>query len=302
MLWGLKNLFQRRDPPPRPDRLPLLHVPDVQGKTFVFICGLHRSGTSLLHRLLRDHPAISGFANTGVPEDEGQHLQTVLPRDQDLGGVGRIAFAANGHLSEVPLEKALPIRNALLGQWCRHHDLRKPVLVEKSPPNILRSRLLQSAFPGARFLFIVRHPIPASLSTQKWKSKLSLAELLRHWDTAHKIMLTDLPHLEHSLVVRYEDLVADPGATLGQIWLWLQIEQYEPLEAVADRNADPLREWADTLCEDDGHAGFPDNSAGAPSSVFGYSLSPPFVRARDAGGSTLNDLQATARTKAIPAQ
>ena len=45
----------------------------------VFVGGLHRSGTSLVHRCLALHPAVSGFSGTGVPEDEGQHLQTVYP-------------------------------------------------------------------------------------------------------------------------------------------------------------------------------------------------------------------------------
>lgn len=281
--WGLKNLFRRHDPPRRSNSVPLLHVPDVTGKTFVFICGLHRSGTSLLHRLLRDHPAISGFANTGVPQDEGQYLQTILPTDRDLGGVGRIAFAANGHLTEISIEMALSVRNTLLGQWCRHHDLRKPVLMEKSPANILRSRFLQSAFPGARFLFIVRHPVPVSFSTRKWRSRLSLAELLRHWDTAHKIMLADRSYLSHSHIVRYEDLVADPAAHLGRIWRWLNLDQNEPREAIDDRNTEPFRAWADMHCANDVHAGNLDNSASAPCSVFGYSLAPPYVRVRDEG-------------------
>jgi len=48
-------------------------------RQYVFIAGLHRSGTSVLARCLREHPQISGFRNTGVPEDEGQHLQDVYP-------------------------------------------------------------------------------------------------------------------------------------------------------------------------------------------------------------------------------
>ena len=47
--------------------------------TYVFVGGLHRSGTSLLARSLEAHPSVSGFRDTGVPEDEGQHLQSVYP-------------------------------------------------------------------------------------------------------------------------------------------------------------------------------------------------------------------------------
>ena len=45
----------------------------------VFVGGLHRSGTTPLTRCLAAHAQISGFAHTGVEEDEGQHLQTVHP-------------------------------------------------------------------------------------------------------------------------------------------------------------------------------------------------------------------------------
>ncbi|MEI2612689.1 MAG: hypothetical protein V9G20_28950 [Candidatus Promineifilaceae bacterium] len=55
---------------------------------FIFIGGLHRSGTSILFKTLRDHPQISGFYNTQVPEDEGQHLQTVIPPAKAFGGPG----------------------------------------------------------------------------------------------------------------------------------------------------------------------------------------------------------------------
>ena len=46
---------------------------------FVFLAGLHRSGTTLLARLLAAHPEVSGFSGTGAPADEGQLLQSVYP-------------------------------------------------------------------------------------------------------------------------------------------------------------------------------------------------------------------------------
>ena len=60
---------------------------------FVFLAGLHRSGTTLLARLLAAHPEVSGFSGTGVPADEGQHLQTVYPAAKVYGGPGRFGFA-----------------------------------------------------------------------------------------------------------------------------------------------------------------------------------------------------------------
>ncbi len=52
---------------------------DVGRHSLAFIAGLHRSGTTPLTRLLAAHSEVSGFSNTHVEEDEGQHLQQVYP-------------------------------------------------------------------------------------------------------------------------------------------------------------------------------------------------------------------------------
>ena len=58
------------------------HSSAAIGRRYVFVCGLHRSGTSLITRSLMDHPEVSGFRDTGAIEDEGQFLQTVLPLER----------------------------------------------------------------------------------------------------------------------------------------------------------------------------------------------------------------------------
>ena len=37
--------------------------------------------------------------------------------------------------------------------------MSEPVLVEKSPPNLVRTRFLQALFPDARQIVVTRHPI-----------------------------------------------------------------------------------------------------------------------------------------------
>ena len=74
--------------------------PSPRERRLLFVGGLHRSGTSLVHRCLTRHPEVSGFSGTGVPEDEGQHLQTVYPPAYAHGGPGRFGFDPDAHLTE----------------------------------------------------------------------------------------------------------------------------------------------------------------------------------------------------------
>src|SRR5438094_737096 len=67
----------------------------IKDHNFIFIAGLHRSGTTMLQHILREHPDISGFKDTGAPEDEGQHLQDVFPAVRDYGGPGRFCLSAD---------------------------------------------------------------------------------------------------------------------------------------------------------------------------------------------------------------
>src|SRR5262245_48742926 len=104
---------------------------------FLFISGLHRSGTTLLAQCLREHPEISGFRDTGVSEDEGQFLQTVYAPGVEHGGPGKLAFDPATHLTEDSPLITEENRRKLFTDWARYWDLERPVLLEKSPPNLM---------------------------------------------------------------------------------------------------------------------------------------------------------------------
>jgi hypothetical protein len=197
---------------------------DASKHRFVFIAGLHRSGTSFFHKALQQHPAVSGFSNTGVPEDEGQHLQTVYQPGIAFGGPGRFAFHPAAHMDETsPLCNRDAVQK-LFSEWAPYWDLRKSVLMEKSPTNLLKTRFLQGLFPNSWFIVILRHPIAVTLAT--FKNGGDLDEAIRHWLHAHSIFHMDRCKLRNVHVVRYEDLVSDPQGVLDRVFRFTGLEPH----------------------------------------------------------------------------
>lgn len=218
----------------------MLHMNDHQ---FVFIAGLHRSGTSLLFQGLREHPEISGFRDTGVPEDEGQHLQSVYPPAFQLGGPGRFAFAGGAHLTEESSLVSPKNREKLFSQWRPFWDLQKPWLLEKTPQNLVQTRFLRAMFPNSRFIVMLRHPMAVACATQRW-SRTSLHELVNHWVYAHELFENDRRHLEHVLVLRYEEFVAAPEQAFEQIYEFLGVPYCAPsLQVRSDVNRKYFARW-----------------------------------------------------------
>lgn len=262
-----------------PKKRPLETTPDVEGNRFVFVAGLHRSGTSILHRLLRAHPDISGFANTRVPEDEGQYLQSVYPREAEAGGPGQFAFDPRAHLTEVSPLVSDANRGKLLREWAPYYELDRKFLLEKTPTNLIRSRFLQALLPGCRFVFIVRHPIVSGLSTFAWtrRSGIGLGEVLAHWTTAHRLFLDDLSHLHDWTLIRYEDLVADPAGVMADTFGSLGLDAVSQTEAVRDRNPRYFDKWEHAVSDKDEVLASLNTSDHEICAKFGYRLSQPYV-------------------------
>lgn len=195
----------------------------MENKIFIFISGLHRSGTSLFYKILDTQENFSALTNTNEIEDEGQFVQSVYLPAYNYGGVGRFGFNKESQLNETSILINDKNRNKLFKEWSKYWNIEKKYLVEKSPPNILKSRFLQEMFPNSYFINITRHPIATSLATKKW-SKTSLDSLIDHWIVCHKIYNEDKKNLIRSINFKYEDLIDNPEKILKTISNFLKIK------------------------------------------------------------------------------
>ena len=213
---------------------------------FLFINGLHRSGTSILFKWIKAQKNISGFSNTGVVEDEGQHLQSVYLAANNYGGPGKFGFRKQAYLDENSNLISEVNRMKLFKQWSMYWDLNNSILVEKSPPNIIRTRFLQAMYPNSSFLTITRHPIAVSFATQKWSNN-SLDRLIKHWIICHEAYRRDQELLKSKFLIKYEDFCSDPKSTVDDISMWMDAEIIIPdvVEAVKNMNGKYFKMWED---------------------------------------------------------
>jgi hypothetical protein len=219
----------------------------MRDRKFVFICGLHRSGTSIFFKCLREHPLISAFTDTGVPEDEGQHLQSIYPPAKFYGGAGKFGFAPDAHLTETSPLVTEENRMRLFSEWEKYWDTEKPIFLEKSPPHLITTRFLQAIFPNSYFIILMRHPIAVSFATQSHmdlKSRSTIRSLINHWVHCHEIFNSDKVHLKNYMVVKYERFVRDTSSTLGEIYDFIDVEKDIINERIiSDINEKYFKKW-----------------------------------------------------------
>lgn len=149
--------------PPRSHEYEYLDKIRQTGK-FLFVTGMHRSGTTFLARYLCEHSDASGFRDIPGVMDEGQFVQSVFPTDTDFGGMGFFGYHPRSRMTEAVGRRAADIGVSLLKDWLVYLDRDAKAFIEKTPSNFRRSRLLASVFPQASFLHIVRHPVATALA------------------------------------------------------------------------------------------------------------------------------------------
>jgi tetratricopeptide (TPR) repeat protein len=184
----------------------------------VFVCGMYRSGSTLVERVLGAHSGVvSGGELDLLPRLVMQQLQ---PFPQAVGNLTSEAAARLADAYRKGLRRQLP--DAGSGR----------VVTDKRPPNFLFIGLIRRLFPDARVIHTVRNPLDTALSIYMHHLDPRLApyacdlgsighyylqyrRLMSHWQAA-------FPGLIHE--VDYDELVADPEPVIRSMLEFLELD------------------------------------------------------------------------------
>ncbi len=185
----------------------------------LFIVGFPRSGTTLLEQMLGCHPKVTTCGE----------LETVLGRE-----TGRPDYPEN-IASCLDLERQVTLslwRADYLAQLSQHIDpaRQSQYATDKLPLNLMRIGLIRLLFPEARIIHVVRHPLDAVLSAyftpflfgNEWSHRLpdTAQMFVQSWHHAQVMRPLAGAHFSS---VRYEDLIAEPEATLRGVLAFLDL-------------------------------------------------------------------------------
>lgn len=197
----------------------------ISSKRYLFVSGATKSGTTLLASALGLSEKISFLTNIHGKQEEGQWVQDVYKWGNGNNGL-REAY----HMTEKHPLAYVDNRIRLFRLWSRFWDLSKPILAEKSPHNIIKTRFLQALFPDSKFLILVRNGI-VQVTGEALQEKRSPLICCREWVRAYQMLIRDLPCLHEYHIVRYEDMTNDIEATFDRICRFINI----PTVKIEDR-------------------------------------------------------------------
>ncbi len=196
------------------------------GYSPIFIGGLQRSGTTLMRLLLNSHPHIACGPESKLFQ-QNNRLEGIYT---DLRTIWPTILSPHYEFDPHMVDQAMAaLMHSTFMPYCQKQG--KPRWAEKTPANILCIDTLFALFPAAQFIHMIRDPRDAFCSTREKAAKAKKDKpfwatrtpklVAAEWCRRINCGLAWRERPDRYREVRYEELVAQPEATLRIVLAFL---------------------------------------------------------------------------------
>jgi Sulfotransferase family len=226
------------------------------GDGLVFLVGHPRSGTTFLGRLLGAHPEVAYWEEPELlrsllrMEDTLRRLQRHAALDAGLDTIPLTVISTRDQLvlDDVAMQaadarslgQARGVARGLVAQFCL--QAAKPILVEKTPFQVLDVADLARFLPEAKVIHIIRDPRDVAASTLRWieaagwppwlaEADDPVAAVAGQWNDYVTAGLVAAEGPVANFTLLHEQLLFDTAATVGQLMEFLDVEWSPRLDA-----------------------------------------------------------------------
>jgi hypothetical protein len=226
----------------------------------VFICGAHRSGTTLVRDMLDGHPQLAVLPSEGTYYTNQESKLKALPQNEHIALLGmewlrRLANPINqppywllgrsttiGSLyvdfarylmawwQEVDRKnKQWPHIAVILAYASCTNGLAASLFVDKTPTNEQFLKRIWREMPNAKIIHVIRNPVDMLLSRKKTDPNFNLRNALRDMRTSFRVAI-EKSYDDRFMLVRYEALCDNPKKISRDIAAFLGVENEVSLD------------------------------------------------------------------------
>jgi hypothetical protein len=180
----------------------------------IFICGMFRSGSTLVEQLLAGHPRVAGGGEIDFLPFVAQQLLTPFPES--------LAATSPARLKEIAASYVRSMREM-------HAEAQ--FVTDKRPDNFIYLGLIKRLFPDARIVHTTREPLDTCLSIfflhldHRMSYALDLLDIAHHYRQYRRLMAHwKSLYGADILDLSYDDLVREPKPAMVKLLDFLGLE------------------------------------------------------------------------------
>ena len=188
-------------------------------KKIIFICGMPRSGTTLIEQIIASHSEVSGAG-------ELEYLQSIIKN----------YFFENSNLNKDQILQESSFEKNIVGEkyinFINFHNFKSNIITDKAPQNFIWMGFIKIFFPNSKILHCVRDPKDNCLSLYKnyFPSKDMLwsfdqKDIARYYKLYTKLMSFWKSKFSDEIFdISYENLVNNPNEQIQKILKFCDLE------------------------------------------------------------------------------